>query len=102
MNEKVRETLEIIIERYPYPESINSRLIQESKIDGNDNNSYFTNIRGRKLKTSDKDDAPSKTLEKWVENVVRYNYHQPDNGRPMQQRINYDTQSWFAEYPVGG
>ena len=93
---KIRENHEIIIEKYPYAESLNKELLLESQTPGNDTNILYTNIVGKKLHPSHLPDAPSKKIESWVYNILQNTYNYSNT-----QNILYKIDMWFAQYNKG-
>ena len=94
---KIRENLEILIEKHPYAVSLNEKLIIESEGAGGDSNSYYTNIVGNKLATSIDSDAPSKKIRDWVLSLIMNRYQTSSH----TGNVNYTVDMWFAQYNKG-
>ena len=90
---KIRQELDIIIEKHPHSKSLNKKLLLECK-NCPENNSYYTNIKGTKLFVKD---SPNCTLVlNWVVNILKNKLHS-SNSEP----IEYDKSMWFAKYDKG-
>ena len=97
---KIRENLDILIDKHPHSETLNKKLILESD-DLVDTlslpNSYYSNIQGKKKNlTSDKNSSSRLVLE-WVKNLILNRYHR---SHPTE-KIKYSVSAWFAEYNKG-
>ena len=90
---KIRQELDIIIEKHPHHESLNKKLLLECE-KCPQNNSHYTNIKGTKLFV---EDSPTCTVvANWVESILK-NKLQGSNSEP----IEYDKSMWFAKYDKG-
>ena len=90
---KIKQELDIIIDKHPHYESLNKKLILECEKCPK-NNSYYSNIKGTKLFV---DDSPICTLVlDWVVNILKNKLHGHNS-----VSIEYDTSMWFAKYDKG-
>ena len=90
---KIRQELDIIIEKHPHHQSLNKKLLLECE-KCPQNNSHYTNIKGTKLFV---EDSPTCTVvANWVESILK-NKLQGSNSEP----IEYDKSMWFAKYDKG-
>ena len=90
---KIKQELDIIIEKHPHSKSLNKKLLLECK-NCPENNSNYTNIKGTKLFVKD---SPNCTLVlNWVVNILKNKLHS-SNSEP----IEYDKSMWFAKYDKG-
>ena len=75
---KIREELDIIIEKHPHAESLNKKLIEEHKRSENNVGNYYTNVIGKKTFASDRSSSsPVRLVEKWAEDILRGIYTNP-------------------------
>ena len=106
---KLQEKINIIIEKHPFADSLNDKLIEEFNAvvstgymrgfvdkDLRYNNIKFTNIIGNKVPVLENNDASSKIVGDWVDNIVRVNYHRRD-----AEKVSYRLDMWFAQYNKG-
>ena len=108
---KVREVHDIIIEKYPYHESLNKRLMVDMKSMNfftPDDNLFFTNIRARQFNFNKDNPAPEtvKTIVKWVENLIRAQCSdwfdiQKYGHAGEKYSIDIATANWIALYNKG-
>tara|TARA_B100000287_G_C20225033_1_gene619710 strand:+ start:75 stop:596 length:522 start_codon:yes stop_codon:yes gene_type:complete len=94
---KIKENLDVIVEKYPYADSLNKKLmveVGEIAAKTNKNHNYYTNIVGTKFGISD--DGPSKLISNWVVNIIKNKMYN-SNSEP----IVYDDGMWFAIYDEG-
>ena len=90
---KIKQELDIIIEKHPHSKSLNKKLLLECE-NCPENNTLFTNIKGTKLFVKD---SPNCTLVlNWVVNILKNKLHS-SNSEP----IEYDKSMWFAKYDKG-
>ena len=90
---KIKQELDIIIEKHPQFKSLNKKLLLECE-NCPQNNTLFTNIKGTKLFVKD---SPKCTLVlNWVVNILKIKLH-GSNSEP----IEYDESMWFAKYDKG-
>ena len=68
---KIKENLDVIVEKYPYADSLNEKLmIEVGEIAAKENiNHNYTNIVGTKFGISG--DGPSKLISNWVVNIIK-------------------------------
>ena len=101
---KIKENLDIIVEKYPYADSLNEKLMVEfgeiasqvyKRPKENINSDYYTNIVGAKFGISN--DGPSKLISNWVVNIIKNKIHN-DNSQPI---VYDDRGMWFAIYDEG-
>ena len=96
---KIREELDIIIEKHPHAESLNKKLIEEHKRSENNVGNYYTNVIGKKTFASDRSSSsPVRLVEKWAEDILRGIYTNPTI---KNEKVTYETSSWFALYNEG-
>jgi hypothetical protein len=95
---RIKENCHIIVDHHPYADSLKEKLRSEVELHGNHhpNNTYYTNIVGKKLEISPYADAPSGKISKWAESLVRECYHYPNS-----EKTAYETAMWFSHYDKG-
>ena len=92
---KLREDLEVIIEKQPYYESLNQKLLQDVESVDYSHWSYKTNV---KAKMSDFQ-THSKSIElvtEWIASLIDKEYQYVQRG----YRLDFEN-TWFAKYDHG-
>ena len=92
---KLREDLEVIIEKQPYYESLNQKLLQDVESVDYSHWSYKTNV---KAKMSDFQ-THSKSIElvtDWIASLIDKEYQYVQRG----YRLDFEN-TWFAKYDHG-
>ena len=94
---KIRENLDILIDKHPHSETLNKKLILESD-DLVENNYYYSNIQGKKKNLTLDKNSSSRLVLEWVKNLILNRYHQRSHSA---EKIRYSWVAWFVEYNKG-
>ena len=103
---KVREVHDIIVEKHPYHESLNKKLMDDMKsmeFYTPENNNFPTNIRARQFNfnKSNPPPEPVKIILKWIQNLIREDKHWFDAEKELNNDSLFEISSWLAWYNKG-
>ena len=101
---RVREYLDVIIDKHPYAESLNKKLLKDAEnlsFYSKEENTYYTNLYG--YKCSIKDDELTSNMRlivDWVESLLVNKWPQFREGAVLHNAKPH-TNIWFAKYNKG-
>ena len=101
----LKEDFPIVIERYPYSESLNKKLLKDMKNvpwRTKDECNYYTNIFADQCHCSDSDPSPGLLIVKeWVEKLLRSKVAPDYYLGAKEHDAKIDIRMWYAKYDKG-
>ena len=94
---RIKENINVIIEKHPYFKDINKKLIEESKI-LDYSHSYETNVKG-KMTSYRSFPKEGEVIRTWITSLILDHYSYLSDGRRNGRIVHVN--SWIARYDKG-